>query len=629
MEKSKANKKGLQLITTFFKQQKNQELNQSTQIAEEIKQKETQSKDKNAQSQELSEVTVHDYGKHKTQVKRKSQPFQPKGIIFPIRIKFPIVAKFLCHAGQADKWINFHQAHHIFIEREPKNKYDQKAIKVGVKQHESFLLADGQSFSHNLIQDKEEVEKQQNNEDYEKYLQTFYLGYAPKDIAYNLSVILDNPKIFNTENVIYSTQGKQSFIEVDIHLQQKVLRDQRIPKGQNYQLKRLPGMPAYMRQAVYATAKNNLNKNVQGSIDIEELEEQIQQEEEEVKNQEEQELLNQERIKNEQNKYNRNFILVIETVKNYPNLFDESEKEMLDIYVKKISSNAQTILARLMLRKRKWFNSAVHLAKYFSDQNTINEALTELETFDFIQADMKVIENLLRQLQNQDEQPQLEELVEFLEDITSQKLQDINKFINKTIKGVRIENYVNVLEVGLNPFYGFQNHLEGMSFGNDIDSLDKKIRQLYDLNKKLTKRFSGMISEYMLDNQKKFKQAINKRNVIHKILRKIQALLMIENGSKDMTLNQSVNLSMLSSNDNQHNLLRFFTFQQQSLLDVNFTQVGENKSQSEKKKVQNLPQFDKIRQKLEDIMKGIRIIINGNNEQILFKIAGNIDGLLS
>ena len=31
-------------------------------------------------------------------------------------------------------------------------------------------------------------------------------------------------------------------------------------------------MPSYMRQAVYAIAKNNLNKNYQQSVDLDELE---------------------------------------------------------------------------------------------------------------------------------------------------------------------------------------------------------------------------------------------------------------------------------------------------------------------------------------------------------------------
>ena len=54
-----------------------------------------------------------------------------------------------------------------------------------------------------------------------------------------------------------------------------------------------------------------------------------------------------------------------------------------------------------------------------------------------------------------------------------QKLQDVSKLVNKIIKNVRIENYVNVLEVGLNPFFKFQSHLDGMKI--DDNGLDPKV----------------------------------------------------------------------------------------------------------------------------------------------------------
>ncbi len=43
------------------------------------------------------------------------------------------MAKFLCHNGMADKWIDFKSPHLVFLEREPTNKYDNKAIKIGVR----------------------------------------------------------------------------------------------------------------------------------------------------------------------------------------------------------------------------------------------------------------------------------------------------------------------------------------------------------------------------------------------------------------------------------------------------------------------------------------------------------------
>jgi hypothetical protein len=64
----------------------------------------------------------------------------------------------------------------------------------------------------------------------------------------------------------------------------------------------------------------------------------------------------QDQVKNEQNKYNRNFILVLDTVKSYEHLFSSYEKEVMRSYVHDLSNNAQIILARLLLRKRVWFN---------------------------------------------------------------------------------------------------------------------------------------------------------------------------------------------------------------------------------------------------------------------------------
>ena len=70
---------------------------------------------------------------------------KPKGIIFPIKLRFPVVAKFLCHNGMADKWIDFKQTHQIVLEREPTNKYDNWAIKVAIRQAEQYLLTTGQT----------------------------------------------------------------------------------------------------------------------------------------------------------------------------------------------------------------------------------------------------------------------------------------------------------------------------------------------------------------------------------------------------------------------------------------------------------------------------------------------------
>lgn len=57
-------------------------------------------------------------------------------------------------------------------------------------------------------------------------------------------------------------------------------------------------------------------------------------------------------------------ILVLKTVKAYGHLFSEKEKELIDTYLNKISGHAQTIIARLLQRKRKWYTVSEHLQKY-------------------------------------------------------------------------------------------------------------------------------------------------------------------------------------------------------------------------------------------------------------------------
>jgi len=51
------------------------------------------------------------------------------------------------------------------------------------------------------------------------------------------------------------------------------------------------------------------------------------------------------------------------------------------------------------------------------------------------------------------------------------------------------------------------------------------LQQLVQINDKIASRFSGMITEYVVENQKRFKLVINKREKVHKIMLRIQGLL--------------------------------------------------------------------------------------------------------
>ena len=92
------------------------------------------------------------------------------------------MAKFLCSYGKNENIINFDEPHEFFLEREPQNKYDQRAIKVAVQQLEKHLLLKGVERTQNEVEISEQDDEPL----------TLYLGYVPKDISYNLSVLLDN-----------------------------------------------------------------------------------------------------------------------------------------------------------------------------------------------------------------------------------------------------------------------------------------------------------------------------------------------------------------------------------------------------------------------------------------------------
>eukprot|EP00347_Sterkiella_histriomuscorum_P004973 403358381 len=456
----------------------------------------------------------------------------------------------------------------------------------------------------------------------DQYMQKFYLGYVPKDIAYNLSQLLDSKNVFYQQNLVYipPKQTKQSFIEVELNLKQNVLKDQRMKSGQTFLLKSFPGMPASLKQALFAVNKFNLNKEFIHSIDPEDPDDEINEknsssfdifgdsrgkESPSQNNRSATSSKNKdnnfgqtEEINKEKNKYNRNFILVIETVQNYGNLFSEKEKEMLDTYVNKLSPEAQTILARLMLRKRVWFNQAEHLAKYINDDIIIQQSLDELIQKDFIIPDTHLGDDIVHQLKSQQKSlpPRLEDISEFLESLNMQKLLDINKLVNKLIKNVKIENYVDVYEVSQNPFMKLNYYLKAFQQQDD-ENINLKLQQLINLNEKIAIRFSGMICEYILEN-----------------------------------LNQSMNMSLQNGNQAQHNLLRFFSFKQQNQENEDMSDEDSQTSKTSEvqiKKAVNFKQVQKIEEKLHEFFKGVRFIINGNGDQMLFKIDNKILNLLN
>ena len=56
-------------------------------------------------------------------------------------IKFKVAAKFLVNGNKSEERINFEEDHRVFLEREPSNKHDCRAIKVSIRQEETKLIS--------------------------------------------------------------------------------------------------------------------------------------------------------------------------------------------------------------------------------------------------------------------------------------------------------------------------------------------------------------------------------------------------------------------------------------------------------------------------------------------------------
>ena len=129
-----------------------------------------------------------------------------------MKIEFDVVARFLCQGGLASRMINFedpiNNPYELWLEREPENRYDPKAIMVRVEQADGLTKMpttqtslDGVSAANEMVQ--------------------LTLGYVPKDIAYSLSQVLDNQHICNVISVNYDYKTKK--LAVKFGLQDNVL----------------------------------------------------------------------------------------------------------------------------------------------------------------------------------------------------------------------------------------------------------------------------------------------------------------------------------------------------------------------------------------------------------------------
>ena len=113
---------------------------------------------------------------------------------------------------------------------------------------------------------------------------------------------------------------------------------------------------------------------------------------------------------------------------------------------------AQTIYARLYLRKRIWFNQHLHLSSYKNENISdthLNDALQELLKNEMIITDQSIFQDIQKHIYIQDSEIKiggnvLENFYQFLDGFSVKKLSSILKIFNTKIKNVILDNFVDV-----------------------------------------------------------------------------------------------------------------------------------------------------------------------------------------
>ena len=81
-------------------------------------------------------------------------------------------------------------------------------------------------------------------------LVTLVVGYVPKDLAYHLSTICDNPNVFDISVKEY--RARDSICKVEFTLRQAILLDDRLSQLDSdvFLLTNTPNMPKKLREAL-------------------------------------------------------------------------------------------------------------------------------------------------------------------------------------------------------------------------------------------------------------------------------------------------------------------------------------------------------------------------------------------
>ena len=81
--------------------------------------------------------------------------------------------------------------------------------------------------------------------------------------------------------------------------------------------------------------------------------------------------------------------------------------------------------------------------------------------------DTSLGDELMKNLKNDSKILELEPLCEYLDSFTMAKLTEVSKLVNKVIKNVKMENFLDAHEVALNPFMKLKYYLKALIICSD------------------------------------------------------------------------------------------------------------------------------------------------------------------
>ncbi|CAI2364487.1 unnamed protein product [Moneuplotes crassus] len=409
---------------------------------------------------------------------------------FPMVIETNLVCRHLFMENE--RYLTSNVAFKTVLERDKDNRHDRNAILVAVVQQ----LGNLQEKKH-------------------------YFGYVPKDIGYHLAPIMD----LNRDYYTFSAQAdlRSNKLTISIDLESKILRGHREydVKTGSYAIKDLPGMPKKLKTSFMALNKQNKNLDTGSEYKCEDSEDSDKPNETDfpkniadiptpdlkwlgVKDND-----IKSNLKEEDNRYVRNFNLVLETIKGYDFLFDQNEIEIIKRY-KNLGSLAKSIYVRIYFDNKNWWSS-LELFKFNKNKQAVMMAIGELKRNAFIRDFNEVVEKL-----------DYERISDAIQSLNPNQLKKFDIEVNRALRTAPKVD-LGLDETQHNPFYQFKHAAEG---------------KLRSLAVSVSKKFSECIRAIVEDCKKERRKVLpfpnfsysNKPDIISKILGKIH--YMEESGQK-------------------------------------------------------------------------------------------------